>query len=231
MEEMTATVAEISQNAQQAVLASRESAATATDGGCVVDQTVASIQRIHEATNAVSEQMDSLAHRSEEIGRAVVVIREIAEQTNLLALNAAIESARAGEHGRGFAVVAGEVKELARETARAADEISTKIETIQLDTAAAVDAIGRIGFTIVRMNEMQTTIASAVEEQTATTRSIARSVSDVSQGAAQITEHITSTADMAQSGAAGAADTQIAARELSRLASELERLVAEFNGL
>ncbi len=236
MEEMTATVAEISQNAQQAVLASRESAATATDGGCVVDQTVASIQRIHEATNAVSEQMDSLAHRSEEIGRAVVVIREIAEQTNLLALNAAIESARAGEHGRGFAVVAGEVRRLSERTRAATDEISAMVDSIQTETrksieginsrrtdvdqglqlsAQASDSLKGIMETSARTENMISLIASAATEQSAASCEISRTVAGISENAHQA------------SSAAG--QTASACEELSRLATGLEALVGQFH--
>lgn len=235
MEEMTSTVAEISQNAQHAVLASRESAATATEGGRVVDQTVASMQRIHEATNAVGEQMDSLAHRSEEIGRAVTVIREIAEQTNLLALNAAIESARAGEHGRGFAVVAGEVRRLSERTRAATDEISGMVDSIQTETrksieginsrrtdvdqglqlsAQASDALKGIMETSARTENMISLIASAATEQSAASSEITRTVAGIS--------------DSAQQASSSASQTASACEELSRLATGLEALVLQF---
>ena len=235
MEEMTSTVAEISENAQHAVLASRESATTATNGGRVVDQTVASIRRIHEGTNAVGEQMNSLAHRSEEIGRAVVVIREIAEQTNLLALNAAIESARAGEHGRGFAVVAGEVRRLSERTRAATDEISGMVDAIQTETrksieginsrrsdvdqglqmaAQASDALKEIMETSARTESMISLIASAATEQSAASGEIARTVAGISESTQQ------------SSSAAG--QTASACEELSRLAAGLEKLVCQF---
>jgi methyl-accepting chemotaxis protein len=105
-QEMTATIREISQNAETAASASRVSAETATDGGQVMQAASVTMERIAKATHSVAEKMDSLANRSQEIGKVVSVIQEISEQTNLLALNAAIEAARAGEHGRGFAVVA-----------------------------------------------------------------------------------------------------------------------------
>lgn len=235
MEEMTSTVAEISQNAQQAVLASRESASSASEGGRVVDQTTASIQRIHEGTSAVGEQMASLARRSEEIGRAVVVIREIAEQTNLLALNAAIESARAGEHGRGFAVVAGEVRRLSERTRAATEEISGMVDTVQAETrksmegissrnadvdqglkmaSEAGDALKAIIETSTRTESMISLIASAATEQSAASSEVSRTVAGIS--------------DSAQQASAAAGQTASACEELSRLATGLESLVREF---
>jgi methyl-accepting chemotaxis protein len=167
---------------------------------------------------------------SVEIGQVVKLITSIAQQTNLLALNATIEAARAGEAGKGFAVVANEVKELAKETAKATEDISAKIEAIQCDTTGAVGAIGRIAQTVGRVNEIQNTIATAVEEQTATTREIGRSVNEAAEGSTNINSNIAGVATAAGTTAAGAAETQRAAAELSRLASELQQLVTQFNG-
>ena len=118
----------------------------------------------------------------------VKVITSIAEQTNLLALNATIEAARAGEAGKGFAVVANEVKELAKETAKATEDISRKIDAIQGDTAEAVKAIKEIRGIIGQVNDIATTIASAVEEQTATTNEIGRNVAEAAQGDGDIAQ-------------------------------------------
>jgi methyl-accepting chemotaxis protein len=134
VQEMTATIGEISHNAENATGASRASAETAQRGGTVMEAAAATMEKIASASNTVSDKMASLAHRSEEIGKVVNVIQEISEQTNLLALNAAIEAARAGEHGRGFAVVAGEVRRLAERTKGATEEIAGTIRSIQDET-------------------------------------------------------------------------------------------------
>ncbi len=146
-------------------------------------------------TNAT---VSNLGESSAEIGNVVKVITSIAEQTNLLALNATIEAARAGEAGKGFAVVANEVKELAQETARATEDIARRVEAIQSDTTGAVDAINRISAIIERINDFQTTISSAVEEQTATTAEMSRNVTEASTGAVQIAKNIAGVAQAAR---------------------------------
>ena len=120
--------------------------------------------------------MNKLGESSQEIGNVIKVITSIAQQTNLLALNATIEAARAGEAGKGFAVVANEVKELAKQTAKATEDIGRKIEAIQVDTKGAVAAIEEIGTIINQINDISNSIATAVEEQTVTTNEIGRSV-------------------------------------------------------
>ena len=146
----------------------------------------------------------------------------------MLALNATIEAARAGEAGKGFAVVANEVKELAKQTATATEDISKKVEAIQADTKGAVNAIAQITTIINQISDFQTTIASAVEEQTATTNEIARNVNQVALGSSEIARNITSVADAATSTTTSASNTQTAAIQLSKTASELQELVGQF---
>jgi len=203
-EEMSASIKEIAKNAQDAA----KVAATAV--------------RAAETTNAT---ISKLGDSSAEIGKVIKVITSIAQQTNLLALNATIEAARAGEAGKGFAVVANEVKELAKETAKATEDISQKIEAIQNDTRMAVDAIAGISSVINKISDYQNTIASAVEEQTATTNEISRNVTEAAKGSTEIAQNITGVATSAKSTTAGANDTQKAAGELSRMAAELQSMV------
>jgi methyl-accepting chemotaxis protein len=146
----------------------------------------------------------------------------------LLALNATIEAARAGEAGKGFAVVANEVKELAKQTAKATEDISRKIEAIQADTKGAVEAIGQIGNIINQINDIQNTIASAVEEQTATTGEISRNVAEAARGSTEIAQNIVGVATAAKSTTEGANNTQTSSDELSRMANDLQKLVASF---
>jgi len=206
-EEMSASIREIAKNASEAA------------------RVATSAVKVAETTNSV---VGKLGESSADIGKMIKVITSIAQQTNLLALNATIEAARAGEAGKGFAVVANEVKELAKETAKATEDISQKIETIQADTRSAVIAIGQIGQIISQINEFQNTIASAVEEQTATTNEISRNVSDAARGSGEIAQNITGVARAAQGTSAGAGDTDRAAGELSRMAAEMQRLVGQF---
>ena len=178
-----------------------------------------------EATN---ETITKLGQSSTEIGQVIKVITSIAQQTNLLALNATIEAARAGEAGKGFAVVANEVKELAKETAKATEDIGRKIEAIQGDTKGAVAAIGQIGTVIGQISDIQTTIASAVEEQSATTNEISRNLSEAAKGSADINRNIGGVAEGARSTASGAAETQKSAQSLEHMSAELQALVAQF---
>ncbi len=178
-----------------------------------------------DSTNAT---ITKLGQSSTEIGKVIKVITSIAQQTNLLALNATIEAARAGEAGKGFAVVATEVKELAKQTAKATEDISQKIEAIQTDTKEAVEAIGQITGVINRINDIQNTIASAVEEQTATTSEISRNIAETAKGAADIAKNIGHVAQNAQSTTTGASSTLQAADELARMAVELQKLLSKF---
>ncbi len=181
-----------------------------------------------EMAGTTSATMNALGHSSTDIGKVVKVITSIAEQTNLLALNATIEAARAGEAGKGFAVVANEVKELARETAKATEEIGGKIEAMQSDTRRAVAAIGEIGAVIERIDDLQTKIAAAVEEQSVTTSEISRNIVEATTGSTEIAENIVQVAQAAQSTAEGASNTQLSSQELARMAQALQRLVEEY---
>lgn len=178
-----------------------------------------------ETTNTTVAQ---LGESSVEIGNVIKVITSIAQQTNLLALNATIEAARAGEAGKGFAVVAHEVKELANQTAKATEDISRKIEAIQSNTQSAVVAIGEIGKIINQINDIQYTIASAVEEQAATTNEIARSTDYAAIGVSEIAKNITNVAKAAQNTTAAAGNTQQAAENLAQLGTQLGQLIGEF---
>ncbi len=206
-EEMSASIREISLSANKA-------AQVALEGVQVADETNVAVGKLGES--------------SAEIGQVIKVITSIAQQTNLLALNATIEAARAGDAGKGFAVVANEVKELAKETAKATEDISSKIEAIQGDTRDSVTAIGRISKIIANINETQGTIASAVEEQTATTNEIAVNVSHANSGANQIVDNISGVAKAAEDTSRGANDVQGSAGSLSEMAAELSKLVSTF---
>ena len=165
---------------------------------------------------------------SAQIVSVVKIITGIAAQTNLLALNATIEAARAGDAGKGFAVVAGEVKELAQETARATEDIRTRVAAIQTDSAAAVMAIGEIGAVIDQINATQTAIAAAVEEQTATTNEMSRNVGEVAVGSRDISANVAEVAEAAAETTGAAANTAEAADELARIAQELQESLSRF---
>jgi methyl-accepting chemotaxis protein len=181
--------------------------------------------RISGEAGAILHQLGA---SSTEIVSVIKIITGIAEQTNLLALNATIEAARAGDAGKGFAVVASEVKELAEETARATEDIRTRVGAIQADSAAAVSAIGEIGAVIDQINATQTAIAAAVEEQTATTNEMGRYVGEVSTGSRQISANVAEVADAAAETTTAAANTAAAADELARIANELKQGLAMF---
>jgi methyl-accepting chemotaxis protein len=172
--------------------------------------------------------MAQLGVSSQEIGNVLKVISSIAEQTNLLALNATIEAARAGDMGKGFAVVANEVKELARQTSRATEEISQNITNIQKDVRGAIASIGTISQIINKINDISSIIASAVEEQAATANEIGRTVSEAANGSTEIARNVDSVSTVSRNTSEGAANSQRAAGELAKMASELQGLVKQF---
>jgi len=206
-EEMSASIQEISKSAMEATKVARSAVST---------------------TETTNESVLKLGKSSAEIGQVIKVITSIAHQTNLLALNATIEASRAGDAGKGFAVVANEVKELAKETAKATEEISRKIEAMQAETMTTTKAIAEITAIITQVNSISNMIAGAVDDQTATTNEMVRNVNHAATGSARIVDNIKAVAGAAKSTTQGASETQTAARELSNMAGELRKLVAQF---
>ena len=220
-EQVSKNVASVATAAEEMQASIREISKNANDSARVAKNAVG----VAQSTN---ETMRKLGESSLEIGNVIKVITSIAQQTNLLALNATIEAARAGEAGKGFAVVANEVKELAKQTAKATEEISQKIEGMQGVTKGAVTAIEEIGAIINQINDISNSIASAVEEQTVTTNEIGRSVTEAAQGVNDIAKNIGGVATAARNTTHGANDTRTASLELSEMAARLQASVSKF---
>jgi methyl-accepting chemotaxis protein len=219
-EQVTRNVSTVATAAEEMSASAKEIAKNASEAAKVATQAV----KVAAETNTT---VGKLGESSVEIGKVIKVITSIAQQTNLLALNATIEAARAGEAGKGFAVVANEVKELAKQTATATEDISQKIEAIQNDTKGAVTAIDQIGKIINQINDIQNTIASAVEEQTATTNEIARNAAEAAKGSNEISKNIANVSEAAKNTTQGANNTLTAATELAKLAADLKRVVEQ----
>ncbi|MEV0562315.1 methyl-accepting chemotaxis protein [Dactylosporangium sp. NPDC050588] len=220
-DEVTRNVHTVSAGSQEMSLSIREISQNANEAALVVGEAVS-------AARATDATVSKLGESSHEIGNVVKTIASIAGQTNLLALNATIEAARAGEAGKGFAVVATEVKDLAQETARATEDISRRVAGIQADTDTAVTAIRNIGEIIAKINDYQLTIASAVEQQTATTGEMNRGVAEAAGGITEIAASIGSVAAAAQVTTEGVAESQRTSAELARMSHEVRTLVAGF---
>jgi methyl-accepting chemotaxis protein len=220
-EEVSRSVQTVAAGAEQMGASIREIASNAAEASQVANRAVT-------AAETTTATVAKLGESSAEIGNVVKVITSIAEQTNLLALNATIEAARAGEAGKGFAVVANEVKELAQETAKATEDIVRRVQAIQGDTTAAVAAIGEISEIVAQISDRQATIASAVEEQTATTQEMSRSVQEAAGGTGQIAENITSVSTAADSTTQALTQTRTAVDELSRMSADLRSTVGRF---
>jgi methyl-accepting chemotaxis protein len=206
-EQMSASIKEISKNTMEAAVVSKSAVSTAL---------------------TTNRSVLELAKSSAEIGNVIKVITSIAHQTNLLALNATIEASRAGDAGKGFAVVASEVKELAKQTAIATEEISRKIEAIQGETKTTTESISEITGIITQINNISNTIAGAIENQTTTTSEMARNVNHAATGSAQIVDNMKAVANAAKNTTHGAEETNDAAQKLSKMATELRELVSQF---
>jgi methyl-accepting chemotaxis protein len=206
-EQMSVSIQEIAKNATEAAKVAANATKTAQETNLIVSK---------------------LGESSAEIGQVIKVITSIAQKTDLLALNATVEAARAGEVGAGFAVVANEVKELAKQTATATEDISRKIEAIQSDAKSAVTAIGSISSVIGQVNDISGTIATAVEEQSATTSEMSRNVTEAARGSGEVAQNIQGVAQAAHSTSQGATDSQKASKGLAEMATRLRELVGRF---
>jgi len=220
-QQTSANVQTVAAATEELSISIREITSQASQSSHIAERAVADAQRTNETVQA-------LATSADRIGDVVQLINSIASQTNLLALNATIEAARAGEAGKGFAVVASEVKDLASQTARATEEISAQIGSVQQATRNAVSAIEQIARTIAEMSQISVSIAAAMEEQGAATAEIARNVQEAARGTEQVTGSIEDVRRGA--GETGAAASQVlgAAQDLTRHSNDLGHEVATF---
>ena len=218
----------VSQNTQSVAAATEEFSTSIREISINAMEASRVANRAVEIANNTNQKMAKLSTSSIQIGEVVAVIADIAEQTNLLALNATIEAARAGELGKGFAVVANEVKELARSTAKATNEIGQSIDTIQLDAKGAIESIQEITQIINKIDEISIIIAAAVEEQVATVSEISRNISTSAGSSAKIAETIEAVALTSRGISSGSSEIQNSSAELARVAAKLKELVSKF---
>ncbi|WP_159809835.1 methyl-accepting chemotaxis protein [Cellulomonas citrea] len=220
-EQVSRNVQTVAASSEQMGASIKEIAGNASDASRVAQQAV-------EQAEKAAEIVGRLSASSAEIGDIIKLITSIAEQTNLLALNATIEAARAGDAGKGFAVVASEVKDLAQETGRASEDIANRVQAVQQETQGAIEMIESISGVVEQVNNYSGMIASAVEEQTATTHEIVRNVADASAGSSAIAQSIVQLAESAQQTSVGVEDTRHAADDLTKMSHDLQQLVGQF---